>query len=82
MVEKLSIDISLKVLSKSLGEKVLVKLRNGKTLRGFLQGYDQHMNLVLEEAEELIDNENTNKLGSIVVRGDNIIMISPLLIKK
>lgn len=81
-MEKLSIDISLKVLSKSLGEKVLVKLRNGKTLRGLLQGYDQHMNLVLEDAEEIVDDENTNKLGPIVVRGDNIIMISPLLMKK
>ncbi len=77
----LSTDISLKVLSKSLGEKVLVRLRNGKTIRGFLQGYDQHMNLVLEDAEEIVDDENSNKLGQIVVRGDNIIMISPLLAK-
>lgn len=77
----LSTDISLKVLSKSLSEKVLVRLRNGKTIRGFLQGYDQHMNLVLENAEEIVDNENSNKLGQIVVRGDNIIMISPLLAK-
>lgn len=77
----MSTDISLKVLSKSLSEKVLVRLRNGKTIRGFLQGYDQHMNLVLENAEEIVDNENSNKLGQIVVRGDNIIMISPLLAK-
>lgn len=77
----LSTDISLKVLSKSLGEKVLVRLRNGKTIRGFLQGYDQHMNLVLKNAEEIVNNENSNKLGQIVVRGDNIIMISPLLAK-
>ncbi|MEM0090220.1 MAG: LSm family protein [Nitrososphaerota archaeon] len=69
-------DISLKVLSKSLGEKVLVKLRNGKLIRGLLQGYDQHLNLVLENAEEVIDQNNSNQIGTIVVRGDNIIMIS------
>ena len=73
----MSSDIFLKVLSKSIGNVVLVKLRNGRILRGQLQGYDQHMNLVLENAEE-IQNENTsNKLGTIVIRGDNIIMISP-----
>ncbi|MEM2910277.1 MAG: LSm family protein [Nitrososphaerota archaeon] len=70
-------DVSLKVLSKSLGEKVLVKLRNGKLIRGLLQGYDQHLNLVLENAEEVLDQNNSNQIGTIVVRGDNIIMISP-----
>ncbi|PUA31584.1 MAG: RNA-binding protein [Candidatus Terraquivivens tikiterensis] len=73
----MSSDVSLKVLSKSLGEKVLVKLRNGKLIRGLLQGYDQHLNLVLENAEEVLDQNNSNQIGTIVVRGDNIIMISP-----
>jgi small nuclear ribonucleoprotein len=35
------------------------------------------MNLVLEEAEEIADGSSTKKLGAIVVRGDNVIMISP-----
>lgn len=52
-------------------------------LRGILQGYDQHMNLILEQAEEL-DDENTSskQLGTIVVRGDNIIMVSPTIKEK
>ncbi|MCS7135699.1 MAG: LSm family protein [Nitrososphaerota archaeon] len=69
-------DISIKILSKSLGEKVLVKLRNGKLIRGLLQGYDQHLNLVLENAEEVLEQNNSTQIGTIVVRGDNIIMIS------
>jgi len=74
----LSSDISLKVLSKSLGSTVLVRLRGGKLLRGILQGYDQHMNLVLEQAEEISDDNSTQKrLGMIVIRGDNVMMISP-----
>lgn len=79
----MSSDISLRVLSESLGGKVLVRLRNGKMLRGILQGYDQHMNLILEQAEEL-DDENTSskQLGTIVVRGDNIIMVSPKIKEK
>ncbi|MEM4375150.1 MAG: LSm family protein [Nitrososphaerota archaeon] len=69
--------MSLKVLSKSLGNMVLVRLRNGKILRGLLQGYDQHMNIVLDDADEIVTENESNKLGTIVVRGDNIIMISP-----
>ena len=73
----MSSDVFLKVLSKSIGNVVLVKLRNGRMLRGQLQGYDQHMNLVLENAEEIQNENASNKLGTIVIRGDNIIMISP-----
>jgi small nuclear ribonucleoprotein len=56
---------------------VLVRLRNGRMLRGLLRGYDQHMNIVLDDADELLGENESNKLGTIVVRGDNIIMISP-----
>ena len=73
----MSSDISLKILSKSLGCTVLVRLRGGKLLRGILQGYDQHMNLVLEEAEEILNENPSKRLGTIVIRGDNVMMISP-----
>jgi len=73
-------DVSLKILSESLGNTVLVRLRSGRILRGILQGYDQHMNLVLEQAEELnADNSIQRRLGVIVVRGDNVIMVSPTI---
>ncbi|MCX8201821.1 MAG: LSm family protein [Candidatus Caldarchaeum sp.] len=73
----MSSDVSLKILSKSVGSKVLVRLRNGKVIRGLLKGYDQHMNIVLEDTDEIIDENTQNKLGTIVVRGDSIVMISP-----
>lgn len=77
-----STDISLKLLSRSLGSSVLVKLRNGRLIRGLLQGYDQHMNLVLEDAEEIGNSGQVNRLGLIVVRGDNIVMLSPSSVRK
>ncbi|MCS7142674.1 MAG: LSm family protein [Aigarchaeota archaeon] len=76
-----TVDISLKLLSRSLGGSVLVKLRNGKLIRGLLQGYDQHMNLVLEGAEEIAPNAQVTKLGVIIVRGDNVVMLSPSVIR-
>jgi small nuclear ribonucleoprotein len=70
-------DMATRILEESVGEIVLVKLKGGKSIRGRLQGFDQHMNLVLEEAEDVSQSEKTHKLGTIVVRGDNVIVISP-----
>ncbi|MBS7609947.1 hypothetical protein KEJ19_05200 [Candidatus Bathyarchaeota archaeon] len=67
----------LQVLEMSLGKIVLVRLRGGRSIRGKLTGYDQHMNLVLEGAEDVTDSSNTKPLGAIIVRGDNVIIISP-----
>lgn len=36
-----------------------------------------HMNLVLEEADDISDPENTQSLGTIIVRGDNVVIVSP-----
>ncbi|RLE50211.1 MAG: RNA-binding protein [Candidatus Methanomethylicota archaeon] len=65
------------VLSKSLGGLVLVKLKGGRSIRGILKSFDQHLNLVLEEAEEIIEGEEPKKLGTLIIRGDNVILISP-----
>ncbi|HEY6283375.1 MAG TPA: LSm family protein [Nitrososphaerales archaeon] len=52
-------------------------MKGGNVIRGTLQGFDQHMNLSLEKAEEVAEDGQTNSLGTLIVRGDNIIMISP-----
>lgn len=70
-------EMTTQILEESLGKTVLVRLRSGKSLRGRLKGFDQHLNLVLEETEDTTDTENVKKLGVIIVRGDNVILISP-----
>ena len=66
-----------RVLERSLGKTVLIKVRGGKTLRGVLEGFDQHVNLVLKGAENVSDPMRSEVIGLIVLRGDNVIMISP-----
>ncbi len=73
----MSVDMAVKVLDESVGKIVLIKLKGGKMIRGTLQGFDQHMNLALERAEEVMDDGKSDSLGTLIVRGDNIIMISP-----
>ncbi|MDH3676859.1 MAG: LSm family protein [Nitrosopumilus sp.] len=73
----MSVDMAVKVLDESINQLVLIKLKGGKTLRGNLLGFDQHMNLLLDSSEEIPVEGESNTLGTIVVRGDNVVMISP-----
>jgi small nuclear ribonucleoprotein len=70
-------EMATKILEDSLGKIVLVRLRGGKKLRGKLRGFDQHLNLVLDETDDITTMENLKNLGAIIVRGDNVIIISP-----
>ncbi len=68
----------LDVLNKSLKSPVIVRIRGGREFRGTLEGYDLHMNLVLSDAEELNSDASVkNVVGEILVRGDNVVYISP-----
>jgi len=69
--------VATEILEESLGKVILIQLRGGKRLRGKLKGFDQHLNLVLEETEDVTDTDNSKKLGLIIIRGDNVVMISP-----
>jgi small nuclear ribonucleoprotein len=69
--------MAVKELETSMGKVVLIKLKGGKVIRGNLQGFDQHMNLSLEKAEEVAEDGQSISLGTLIVRGDNIIMVSP-----
>lgn len=66
----------LDILNNALNKPVLIRLKGAREFRGELQGYDMHMNLVLANAEEIKESE-TKTLGTVIVRGDNIVFISP-----
>ncbi|MHA2316000.1 MAG: LSM domain-containing protein [Candidatus Hermodarchaeia archaeon] len=64
------------LLSRSLNSQVLVKLKGDRELRGRLRGYDQHLNLILDDAEDLTEKP-PQELGTVILRGDNVIFLSP-----
>jgi small nuclear ribonucleoprotein len=67
----------LTVLAQALNSPVMVELKGNRGYRGTLDGYDPHMNIVLRNAEEMVNNQVVRKMDMAIVRGDNVIYISP-----
>jgi len=70
----MSYDITT-LMNDNKDKVVLIRFRNTKTIQGILKEFDIHMNLSLEDAEDISD-EKHEKLGKILIRGDNILTIS------
>ena len=68
--------LPLNVLEKSLNQRIVLSLKDRRSLEGTLTGFDEHMNLVLSEAEEHVDGKS-RKVGTVVLRGNNVVSISP-----
>jgi len=67
----------LMVLRESLGKEIYVVIRGGREYRGILEGYDQHMNFVLRKVQESKDGEVIQDFPLVILRGDNVIYVSP-----
>jgi len=67
----------LDALNAARNKRVITELKNGKQYVGILKAFDIHVNVVLENAEERTNGEVARKLGSVFLRGDAIILISP-----
>jgi len=72
----------MELLQTSIGSQVLVELKGRKKIKGKLRGFDQHLNLILEDAEEISVDPETNEqtvfqVDTVIVRGDNVILVSP-----
>jgi small nuclear ribonucleoprotein len=65
----------LENLDVCVNKIVLIKLKNHTTIRGTLQTFDQHMNMLLTKVEDITEEKPKN-LEKILLRGDNILIIS------
>ena len=72
----MSLELTIKMLKKSLNKSVIVRIKGGRLIRGLLIGFDEHLNLVLKNAE-FIHTEKPEQIGDVILRGDNVILISP-----
>ena len=73
-------------LGRLVDKAVHVKLAGGREVTGVLKGYDQLLNLVLDECEEYLRDpedplkvtDQTRSLGLIVARGTSVMVVSGL----
>ncbi|KAG9455091.1 hypothetical protein H6P81_007995 [Aristolochia fimbriata] len=90
--EESAVKEPLDLIRLSLDERIYVKLRSDRELRGKLHAYDQHLNMILGDVEEIIttveiDDETYEEIVRtsrrtipfLFVRGDGVILVSPPL---
>ncbi|KAI0656330.1 U6 snRNA-associated Sm-like protein LSm7 [Cubamyces menziesii] len=70
-------------LAKYVNERIRVKFTGGREVTGVLKGYDQLLNLVLDEVQENLQGvpdgqQTTRNLGLVVLRGPTITLLSPV----
>ncbi|KAI9675633.1 MAG: Sm-like protein lsm7 [Caeruleum heppii] len=69
-------------LTKYMDKEINVKFNGGREVVGTLKGYDQLMNLVLDDVKEVLrdddGNESSRTLGLVVARGTLLVLISPV----
>ncbi|PSG99830.1 MAG: hypothetical protein BRC28_02570 [Nanohaloarchaea archaeon SW_4_43_9] len=66
----------LDVLDTAKGDRVIAKLKGGQTVSGNLKAFDLHLNMWLEDASVNEDGGQTD-YGKLIIRGDNVILVSP-----
>lgn len=71
------IERPLDLLNASKGKEVLVQLKGDKQFVGTLVAFDIHVNIVLDNAKEVMGGEVKKSIGLSFLRGDTIIFISP-----
>ena len=67
----------INLLEKSLDKRLSLLLKDNRILEGKLVGYDDYMNLVMEDTEEKKDDK-VRRLGKVVLRGNNVVSIALL----
>lgn len=84
-----NIEEPLDMIKLGLNRQIYIKLRNDRELTGKLNAFDQHLNMILENAEEThtsveLDEEtyeqvykqNKRTMPMVFIRGDGVILLS------
>ena len=66
----------INILERNLNKKMSLLLKDGRVLEGVLVGFDEYMNMVLENTQETKDDV-VKKMGKVILRGNNVVTIVP-----
>lgn len=58
--------------------RILVEIKDdNRKLQGRLVAVDEYLNIHMDETTEFVDDQCGRNLGTVVIRGNNILSISP-----
>ncbi|CAN4096099.1 unnamed protein product [Withania somnifera] len=60
-----------------MDKQLQIKLNANRLVMGTLRGFDQFMNLVIDNTVEVNGNEK-NEIGMVVIRGNSVVTIEAL----
>jgi small nuclear ribonucleoprotein (snRNP)-like protein len=68
-----------KKVQNLVGSRIQVEMKGEKcVLEGLLMSADDYLNLHLTNTVEVVGGEKSRVLGSVVLRGNNIILLNPV----
>ena len=62
-------------LNQAKGKRVMVELKNGRKFAGVLKAFDIHINMVLEDVEEIEGEGVKRTFKRVFIRGDTILYV-------
>ncbi|MCI4372696.1 MAG: LSM domain-containing protein [Thermoplasmata archaeon] len=68
------VDTPTTLVERLLGQRVTLTLKDTRQMTGTLLGVDEHLNLVLDNADETT-SEVSRHLGRVVLRGSNVVTL-------
>ncbi|MCE5337699.1 MULTISPECIES: LSM domain-containing protein [unclassified Methanoculleus] len=72
--------LPVKKVFSLVDSKIVVEIKDdGRKLQGRLVAVDEHLNLHMDETAEYTGDQRGRALGTVVIRGNNILTIAPLL---
>ncbi len=67
----------LNILQNAQNSIILLRLKDGTEYKGLLKEIDAYMNMILENATELMEGQPIAKYNEIFIRGNNLLFIKP-----
>jgi small nuclear ribonucleoprotein (snRNP)-like protein len=72
--------LPIKKVFALVDSKISVEIKDeGRKLQGRLVAVDEYLNIHMDETIEFVDNQRGRSLGTVVIRGNNILTIAPVI---
>jgi U6 snRNA-associated Sm-like protein LSm5 len=69
--------LPLELIDKCIGSRLWIMMKDKVELEGTLRGFDDYVNMVLDDVEEFREDSKSIKYPQILLNGNNVTMLIP-----